>query len=233
MANKSPAEIMEALGKPFPRNAIKKRQGGGGKMYDYVETHAVVHRLNAATGGEWSFVIRNYEWRGDLLIVHGELTIPGLGTRSAFGVQQVKGNAGEDLVKGGASDALKKAATLFGVALDLYGEDYESAPVEPQKARSATKAPAPVSDDLARQKANKRAHAVMDHALLHDAAVAKFKVASVNDLTADQLTYLADLEEGKADKDAITGWERWKMQRAAAQAELMPGENIVPNPHFA
>ena len=35
--------------------------------------------------------------------------------------------------KGAVSDALKKAATLFGVGLELYGPDYEAAP-DPRKA---------------------------------------------------------------------------------------------------
>ena len=118
--------MLDALGTPFPREAIKARTGGGGKQYSYVETHSVIHRLNSATDGVWDFRIVNVEWRADLLIVQGELTIPGLGTRSGFGVQKVAANAGEDLVKGGSSDCLKKCATLFGVGLELYGPDYEA-----------------------------------------------------------------------------------------------------------
>lgn len=128
-----PHTILEKLGEPFPRNAIKSREGAGRKRFDYVEAHTVIHRLNTVAVA-WDFRIVNVEWRSDLLIVQGELTIPGLGTRTGFGVQKVAPNAGEDLVKGASSDALKKAATLFGVALELYGPDYEAgeAPVRPQ-----------------------------------------------------------------------------------------------------
>ena len=84
--------------------------------------------------------------------------------------------------------------------------------------------------DPAWQKANARAHAVIpDHALLHDAAVAKYGVASVKDLTAAQLTQLADIEEGKADAETVAKWQAWKQKRTAAQAELMPGTDAVPN----
>lgn len=121
----TPTEMLAALGKPFPPEAIKKREGGGGRSYDYVEAETVIRRLNA-TCEEWSFIIRGHEWRGDLLIAHGELTIPPLGTRSGFGVQKVSEKGGEDLVKGAASDALKKCATQFGVALELYGPDIEA-----------------------------------------------------------------------------------------------------------
>src|SRR5699024_8981727 len=94
--HKAAGEMLTALGKPFPQNAIKKRQGGGGRMFDYVETHTVIHRLNSATNGEWSFYVKDVQWRSDLLIVLGELTIPGLGTRSGFGVQKVSDRGGED-----------------------------------------------------------------------------------------------------------------------------------------
>src|SRR5690606_11563329 len=128
---------------PFPRQAIKHRQGGGGKSLAYVETHSVINRLNSATNGAWSFFVKNTEWRNDLLMVLGELTIPGLGTRSGFGGQKGVERAGEELVKGAISDSLKKCATLFGVAIDLYGPDYEAnsapqaAPQAPQQPRSA------------------------------------------------------------------------------------------------
>ena len=123
-------KMREQLAKPFPRSALKQRQGGGGKMLDYVETHTVIHRLSDACDGVWDFRINSTMiitiGNDDNLVVFGELTIPGLGTRAGTGVQKIKGNSGEDVLKGAASDALKKAATLFGVALNLYGENYEA-----------------------------------------------------------------------------------------------------------
>jgi len=121
---KTPTEMLKELGKPFPPEAIKKREGGGGKFYDYVATETVIRRLNSVCD-TWDFIIKGSQWKDDLLIVHGELTIPPLGTRSGFGVQKVSARGGEDLVKGAASDALKKCATQFMVAIDLYGPDIE------------------------------------------------------------------------------------------------------------
>ena len=108
---------------PFPKDAIKDRKGAGGKKFDYVETHTVIHRLNSACPS-WDFRLTRFEQVKDMYIATGELTIPGLGTRTGIGVQRVSDGGGEDLVKGASSDALKKAATLFGVALELYGPDY-------------------------------------------------------------------------------------------------------------
>ncbi len=40
--------------------------------------------------------------------------------------RKVSVRGGEDMVKGAASDCLKKCATLFGVGIELYGPDIES-----------------------------------------------------------------------------------------------------------
>lgn len=58
-----------------------------------------------------------------------ELVIPGLGTRSAWGSKTVLGGASEQesIYKAAATDALKKAASLFGFALELYDDEEEKA----------------------------------------------------------------------------------------------------------
>jgi len=43
-------------------------------------------------------------------------------------VQRLEPNAGEDIEKGAITDALKKAATLFGVGLETYADEHEAAP---------------------------------------------------------------------------------------------------------
>jgi hypothetical protein len=122
---------LEILTRPFPREALKTREGGGNKRLTYVEGHTVIRRLNEACGAEgWSFQIMR-EWAedggggGTLLKALVELTLPGLGSRQHIGVQKIRGNDGEDIHKGAVTDGLKKAATLFGVGLELYGPDYE------------------------------------------------------------------------------------------------------------
>ncbi len=233
---KSPAEMLEALGKPFPKTAIKQRRGGGGKSLSYVETHTVIHRLNSATNGDWSFHIRDVQWRNDVLMVQGELTIPGLGTRSGFGVQQVVERAGEDLVKGAASDALKKCATLFGVALELYGSDYEAnvPPQAPQTARNAPKPSSATPDtnapaNLDRTRVTKALHAEakkhgFEHIDLHNLIVAKGHESIAN------APVEALVELGKAIKADAGKLKAWLEKQSADQAELIPGTDTVPNP---
>jgi hypothetical protein len=168
-------ELLSQLSEPFPQSALKQRQGGQGRAFTYVEGHTVIHRLNACLPDGWSFTVKSTDlkpWgttqRGAaqwLVLATVELTIPGLGTRGHVGVQVVSEGAGEDLFKGAVTDGLKKAATLFGVALELYGHDYEAGEVaapaqrqtqpppqrqqQAQPASTVQQAPAPASERVA------------------------------------------------------------------------------------
>jgi hypothetical protein len=122
----SEGTITERLMEAFPPEAIKEREGGGRRRLSYVEGHTVIHRLIKATGNRFDVRVLALEYKGDLLTATVELSIPELGTRQHIGVQKVSERGGEDLVKGAVTDAIKKAATLFGVGLELYGPDYES-----------------------------------------------------------------------------------------------------------
>jgi hypothetical protein len=143
--------MLAALSEPFSQSAIKCRKGPGGKTFSYVETHTVIHRLNDVAG-VWDWEIKDVTWAGEVMIVVGRLTIPLLGARCGTGVQKITEGGGEDLFKGAQSDALKNAAKLFGVAIQLYGPDYEdegnhgvaAAPAaRPAAARPAPTRPAP------------------------------------------------------------------------------------------
>lgn len=144
---KSRDEIIRILVRPFPQEALKSRQGGGGKMFTYIEGHTAIHRLNEATGNNWSFEIINMppmilmgenkqKKQQFLVTVHGRLFIPELGSRDDVGVQMITLDGGEDLYKGAVRDCLKRCASNFGMALELYGEHYEApAPVQPNTKR--------------------------------------------------------------------------------------------------
>jgi hypothetical protein len=95
----------------------------------YVDTATVINRLIESTNNTYDVQV----WRGKdfetVMNYEVTLTIPGLGTRTHIGVQKMYDSRGnvmsEDMLKGGISDGLKKAASLFGVAKELYGPDYE------------------------------------------------------------------------------------------------------------
>lgn len=128
--------ISNALRVPFPASAIRKREGPGGKKFDYIEGHVVIHRLNDSTENDWSAHITDLKREGDLWVCFVELTIPGLGTRPGIGVQRVSDRSGEDLIKGALTDGIKHAAKHFGVAIDLYGPDREDEDYQASNASS-------------------------------------------------------------------------------------------------
>lgn len=141
--------ISDALRVPFGRDCIKSRVGAAGRRFDYIEGYLIIHRLNDATGNQWDFRVTEMKQTGTLWTCMGELTIPGMGTRTGFGVQVVAEKSGEDLIKGALTDAIKHAAKHFGVAIDLYGvdredEEYQASaapPVRPADPKPASQRP--------------------------------------------------------------------------------------------
>ncbi|MBI4271989.1 MAG: hypothetical protein HY615_16760 [Candidatus Rokubacteria bacterium] len=122
------------LEQPFAPAQIRQRKGRNGVL-DYVEGHNVIHRLNEALDGAWSFEVTHHEIREDEVLVLGRLSAEHV-TKMQFGVSQVtreKGSGqpislGDDL-KAAATDALKKCATFLGVGLHLYGDRPLNGPV--------------------------------------------------------------------------------------------------------
>lgn len=126
--------LTEALLEPFPQSAIKRNKHSG---LLYVEYQQIIRRLIKATRNHFSTEVASLTerpWTGtkktnmDQVLVEAvvRLTIPALGSsRSASGYQVGTVGAGEDLRKGAVSDAIKKAAQQYGVAIDLAGMDGE------------------------------------------------------------------------------------------------------------
>lgn len=130
----------EELERPFEGHFIKSRQGAFGQSLHYVEAHHVVQRLNDALDGLWAFEVVEHLILDNEVVVLGKLSADGI-AKTAFGGSAITKNrsSGEvlsiaDDLKAAATDALKKAASLFGVGLHLYGEDLhqqDAAPARP------------------------------------------------------------------------------------------------------
>jgi len=116
-----------ALEKPFPEDLIKTRKGAFGKDLSFVEAVHYIRRLNDAFDSGWTWKIVSHEINGTEVIVHGVLEGGGQ-AKHAFGGSTITTNktTGEvisvsDDLKAAATDALKKACSLFGIGLELYG----------------------------------------------------------------------------------------------------------------
>ena len=136
----------DILTRPFPAEQIKRRQGQGGKMLSYIEAHNVVARLNEACGEDgWSFEIVEHQVRDEEVVVVAKLTANGIVKMSFGGADIARDRDGRplsiaDSLKAAGSDALKKAASLLGVGLHLYGGSDEPS-VQPPAAAPAPESP--------------------------------------------------------------------------------------------
>jgi hypothetical protein len=123
----------ELLEKPFDKEQIRQRKGNFGDMIDYVETHAVIQRLNDAFDGQWNFEILTQENATGEVIVLGKLTADGV-SKSQFGSNKISLSKQGEVIsigddwKAAGSDSLKKCASLFGVGLHLYGAEKKEQP---------------------------------------------------------------------------------------------------------
>ncbi len=125
ISERSPADVLELLAKPFRPEVIQTRQIAG-RAVAYVSIAAVVERLNKAAGS-WTWRVVSISTDAvqltrkgalvDVMVVTvvGALEIPGLGVREGVGTAPCEGT--EDASKSAASDALKRAASLYGVPL--------------------------------------------------------------------------------------------------------------------
>lgn len=125
----------EALTRHFTPDQIKQRKGPWSKdlnrhiMLDYVEAHTVIARLNEAFEYRWDFRVVSHEVTDSEVLVLGELVADGIKKRQFGGKEREEKVPLSFTAKIAASDALKKCATLFGVALHLYDDDAPRAPV--------------------------------------------------------------------------------------------------------
>jgi hypothetical protein len=118
----------ELIERPLPKEKIKQRPGKAGMTYDYVTPDFVIGLLNVAFDYRWSTRIVSHAVYDGTAVVGLELTVydaEGVPiVKQQFGsCEPKKGMGPGEAFKSAASDALKKAATLLGVALELYQDD--------------------------------------------------------------------------------------------------------------
>lgn len=105
------------------RYGFKDKNTGDSVYLRYIEWNVVAAVLDEHAPG-WSFSNMQTTVGGDNIFVSGDLTIEGV-TRTGFGCSPIfdqYGKFNEPGIKGAASDALKRAAVLFGLGRFLYDE---------------------------------------------------------------------------------------------------------------
>lgn len=147
-----PKKAKEVVIRPIPDQLIKQRPGGGGKTLSYLSGNTVIDLLNEAFDYLWSWE-QLEQWvqesqpkfnpkydkepvpQGPVAHVKGRLTVyipqedgtmfalskTGYGSKAILGSQADQ----ESIFKAAGTDALKKAASLFGIGLELYRDEDE------------------------------------------------------------------------------------------------------------
>lgn len=124
MASSTPnAASMKKLAEPFPSEKIKQKRGQGGRTMSYISHGLVTERLNDVDPGWSSEVLTEHIYKDQSGRLHCEgvtisLTVNGVTRVEAGGPQRQDGFANE--IKNAYSDALKRAAMRFGVALEMW-----------------------------------------------------------------------------------------------------------------
>lgn len=156
------SKALDVVNRPLPRDQVKQRPGKGGMTFNYISADLVIELLNEAFDHSWSTKILRSDVHENTVIVGLELTVwddkdhPIV--KQQFGSCDMgRGMGPGEAFKGAASDALKKAATLLGIGLELYHDEDvtssgprlpqakppqgQSAPAAPPKSPSAPPAP--------------------------------------------------------------------------------------------
>lgn len=143
-------KALDVVTRPLPKDKIKQRPGKGGMTFNYISADLVIELLNEAFDHLWSTTIVSHEVVDGTAIVGLELSAYGESGipvhKQQFGSCEINRGMGPgEAFKGAASDALKKAATLLGIGLELYQDDAPSSSPRLPQAKSGSTSAAPKS----------------------------------------------------------------------------------------
>lgn len=130
----SEKQVIKMVQKTPPQHVYNRPAKGGGS-WSYVTGNYVEKVLNFTFGWNWDFEVVSHGKEGDQVWVLGKLTVKDdhghMITKTQFGRADVKFRRddktkimldfGNDL-KSATTDALKKCASLLGIASDIYGK---------------------------------------------------------------------------------------------------------------
>jgi hypothetical protein len=196
----APQQIYEQLAAPFAKSELRSRPGRAGLTFTYADAAAVIRRLDEVLGGNWSF---------DIVPLEGGNCVKGIisvrypdGTasqRSDIGYPNKVGQDEEPL-KSAATDALRRAARLFGVGLYLYARDDASKKVaDSAPAKRAEKPAAPIVKSPMRDMLDTMLKELvrLGHPADLSGPLAKQGVSSLDELSEEVITEWAERAAAK------------------------------------
>lgn len=117
-------QVMRKLTLPIPPDEINWKpqsvRDNRALMVAYVDARWVAERLDEATDGDWQFSCSVLHDDESSVVIKGTLTVCGV-TREDIGeYHKARETDDMEMYKSAVSDALKRAAVLFGVGRQLY-----------------------------------------------------------------------------------------------------------------
>lgn len=118
-----------------PDKFVKEREIPGGGKASFVETSYVIGMLNLITGYQWDFDVVDEKEAHGQIVLKCKLTIRTQNgkadiTKTQYGRATIKMKKGTQTPldygndhKAAASDGIKKCASLFGIAWDVFGKE--------------------------------------------------------------------------------------------------------------
>ncbi len=157
-----PPAVTNALGQSLDSSLVSQRKGRGGRVFDYLEGHAVIDQANRIFGhGGWGYdlvgdvTLRRIEAvdtnTGEVKVAQGysapvRVTVAGALPRTDVGVHPVTEDNfdGHDTaIKGAVTDGMKRAFRSFGVQFGngFYGDQSQAGnPPRPERAPAQAQA---------------------------------------------------------------------------------------------
>lgn len=148
---------VQVITMPTPPELIKSKPGRGGRRVSYIEGGYVISKLNAAfspIGWEFDIVEQGESNRKTETRSEGEVWVKGMLTiidhkngfrvsKTQYGQHPIHQNVPiGDAFKAAGTDALKKCASLLGIALDVYWNQDDQPNKQTKGAKGDQKLPA-------------------------------------------------------------------------------------------
>ena len=222
-----PPAVTQVLGQPLDPSLVSQRKGRGGRVFDYLEGHAVIDQANRIFGyGGWGYelvadvTLRRIETvdtnTGEVKVAQGysapvRVTVAGALPRTDVGVHPVTEDTfdGHDTaMKGAVTDGMKRAFRSFGVQFGngFYGDQPQaSVPAKPERVPAQANRPVRQAQSGGNESQVERLRGRLIELAVKQgfdedgvrAAVQRQMDKELDDLTADEL---GKLVESAADK---------------------------------
>ena len=122
-------EQIQKMKAPINRNLVKYNEYDKFGDGSYISVETITDILNDIFGYRWSWEIINFYDKGDYVVCHGRLTIPGIGIRDGIGQAKADKKDNSTTYSAAASYAFKSAVKRLGIAQNIFNPEGYNVPL--------------------------------------------------------------------------------------------------------